>query len=528
MEVDILDPGHMVLACPQLNLLCQNAALNYTICSGDAQQCFTINSNGTLQLQKHLDREQQSVYNLIIQAADKSVPESSRLSSSMHITLYIEDINDNVPCFVTTNYICLSENVTVGTIVTVIQATDLDTGDNGVVVYETENLTHQKFAINKTSGELLLTGALDRETINQYFLKVVARDKGLPSLSSVLNMTVDIADINDNSPSFTYETYNITVYENIALGSELLTVSASDPDYSTNGEVRYATPCSELLIDSVTGLIIVVKKLDRERTPVYTFVVTASDKGIVPKFGKATVNIILLDVNDDAPAFQSETINLHLPENITHLPQSVYLVSAQDNDLEQNSYIVFAIKKGNEAGKFSLSSAGQLSVLQSLDREEVSEYQIIVTATDSGVPQLTGTQTIIITVDDVNDNYPVFDEMVYSASVSESVPIGTSFFKVKASDLDEGLNGDIRYSLISGGSHFNIDPLNGDILTSSLLDREMEASYTLTIMANDRNIEMPLSCLVTVVVTVEDVNDEVPKFLNAPYVANVPMFLQPG
>uniref|UniRef100_H3A4U8 FAT atypical cadherin 4 n=1 Tax=Latimeria chalumnae TaxID=7897 RepID=H3A4U8_LATCH len=507
----------------------QNAALNVTIISGDFNQQFTIDGNGVLHLKRPVDREQQSIYHLIVQANDQALPEAVRLTSTAQVTINIADVNDNVPHFILfPDTVFLPENTDINTVVTVIQATDRDIGNNSVLEYSLEPRTGNMFTINATSGELHLTEELDREHANSIYFQVIVTDKGMPPLSSITKMTIIVTDVNDNSPTFTTRVYNITVDENIPLGFDLLTVLATDPDENMNGQVRYSISYDKFLIDSVTGLISVVKNLDRERIPVHIFEVVASDLGTSPRSGTATVKVVLRDINDFIPTFQPASVTVHLLENRSTLPQLLYQVTAHDEDLGSNSQLIYAIDEGNEDGRFSLSFDGQLSVLQSLDREETAEYRLFVTAADSGIPALTGIGTVIITVDDLNDNCPKFDKSFYSVTINEDTPVGSTFIKMNASDPDEGVNGKIRYSIRNSGFQFLIDPLTGEIITNAALDRESQDSFALTVLATDGNDIQPLSSSVTVFVIVGDVNDEPPQFLNDPYVANIPMTVHSG
>uniref|UniRef100_H3A4V0 FAT atypical cadherin 4 n=1 Tax=Latimeria chalumnae TaxID=7897 RepID=H3A4V0_LATCH len=602
---------------------------------------FTIDGNGVLHLKRPVDREQQSIYHLIVQANDQALPEAVRLTSTAQVTINIADVNDNVPHFILfPDTVFLPENTDINTVVTVIQATDRDIGNNSVLEYSLEPRTGNMFTINATSGELHLTEELDREHANSIYFQVIVTDKGMPPLSSITKMTIIVTDVNDNSPTFTTRVYNITVDENIPLGFDLLTVLATDPDENMNGQVRYSISYDKFLIDSVTGLISVVKNLDRERIPVHIFEVVASDLGTSPRSGTATVKVVLRDINDFIPTFQPASVTVHLLENRSTLPQllyqvpvlfnkyisgqctqlqrtpphnlvfllliqtlclsiprllqyvkvlifllkctskysllsnftnynlncftiifiwsklgspnpahiqfllyvdicrysvldslfscSVLKVTAHDEDLGSNSQLIYAIDEGNEDGRFSLSFDGQLSVLQSLDREETAEYRLFVTAADSGIPALTGIGTVIITVDDLNDNCPKFDKSFYSVTINEDTPVGSTFIKMNASDPDEGVNGKIRYSIRNSGFQFLIDPLTGEIITNAALDRESQDSFALTVLATDGNDIQPLSSSVTVFVIVGDVNDEPPQFLNDPYVANIPMTVHSG
>ncbi|XP_072333062.1 protocadherin Fat 4-like isoform X2 [Scyliorhinus torazame] len=505
-----------------------NAALTFQIISGDRNGQFTVDRNAVLRVQKILDLEHQSVYSLIVQATDQAQCDSVRFTSSAWITVKLNDVNDNAPEFRTANTVYVPEDTSPGTVIMTVKAVDLDSALNGHVEYSLQQHLPNKFSINATSGELSVVGNLDRELVEWISMNVTASDKGQPSLSSSKCIRVVITDINDNSPVFTQSIYTVTVDENMPRGSDLLIVSATDPDEDTNGQVRYTISSKDFYIDSVTGLISVSGNLDREQIPVYSFVVFALDGGRSPRSGTATVNVILRDLNDFTPIIQPTRMTLHLLENITTVPQIVYQVLGRDDDLGSNTKLTYEIIRGNEDGKFSISANGALSLVQSLDREIRGEYLLLVTATDGGLPPLTGFGTVKVIVDDLNDNTPVFEQSQYAVTVSEAAPVGQTVLTICAVDPDAGENGQISYSMEHGESPFSIDPITGGIVTTSDLDREVQTSYTLIVLATDRNSTQPLSSSASVFVTIEDVNDEPPQFLNDPYVANVPAILNEG
>ncbi|XP_067890511.1 protocadherin Fat 4-like [Heterodontus francisci] len=505
-----------------------NAALIFKIISGDRNGQFMVDRNAVLRVQQTLDLEHQSVYTLIVQATDQAQCDSARFTSTAWITVKLNDVNDNTPEFRTVNTVYLPEDTSIGTVIMTVNAMDLDSGLNGHVEYSLQQFTGNKFSINVTSGELSVIGNLDRELVEWVTIDVIALDKGQPSLSSSISITAIITDVNDNSPVFTQSIYTVTVDENIPRGSDLLVVSATDPDEDKNGQVRYTISSKDFYIDSVTGLISVFGNLDREQIPVCSFVVFALDGGRSPRSGTATVNVILRDVNDFAPIIQPMKMTLHFLENINAVPQIMYQVLGRDDDLGSNSKLSYKIIRGNEDGKFSISANGGLSLVQSLDREFQEEYMLLVTAADAGVPPLTGSGTIKIIVDDLNDNTPAFDQSLYTVTVSEAAPVGVTVLTIHAFDPDAGENGKISYSMECGTSPFSIDPISGEIITTSALDREVQASYTLIILANDSSYIQPSSSSASVFIIIGDVNDEPPQFLNDPYVANVPAILNEG
>uniref|UniRef100_A0A8C9XWP0 FAT atypical cadherin 4 n=1 Tax=Sander lucioperca TaxID=283035 RepID=A0A8C9XWP0_SANLU len=496
----------------------QNAQLLYRIASGDPQGHFVISKEGVLQSKKALDREIQSFYNLVITVNDLAPPPMTRFTSAAQVSIILLDVNDCPPAFTSQRMTYIQENTPVDTVVFTAQATDADSGPNSYVEYSLKGPFGNKFSIGTIDGDVRLVGELDREELSNYTLTVVATDKGEPRLSSTMDVTMMVLDVNDNTPSFSQNIYDIEIEENTLTGTDVIQVFASDADEGTNGQIRFSisggNTNSDFRIDSVTGAISVAKQLDREACSSYSLVVQAADRGSSPRVDRATVNIVLLDVNDCSPVFEL----------------SPYTVVARDDDQGANGQLSYMLSGGNDEGAFSLSSSGQLSLTQTLDREAQGKYILLVTATDSGKtavevlssPSLSGTGTVTVLVDDVNDNVPIFTSSAFHTTIMENAPTGTDVLLVNSSDADVGVNGVIRYSFGLCTSLFSINPATGQIITSSLLDREDRANYQLLVVATDGGQPQGLSSSATVSVTVADINDNPPRFHHHPYVTHIP------
>ncbi|KAL4647772.1 protocadherin Fat 4-like [Arapaima gigas] len=504
-----------------------NAELSWAVIGGNEDAKFKVSPSGAVCLQGQLDREKESLYVLTIQVSDCALPLDSRLTSTAFITIHVEDVNDNAPYFLSAETLHISEDAVDHTVVMVVQAVDHDAGSNGHIIYELENLYGSTLSINSTNGRVYLEEPLDRENTDMFAVLLMARDKGTPQLSTCMNLTVFIDDANDNNPAFSSTFYNVTVREDLPRGTSLLRVQAYDPDIGPNGEIRYQLSEGKFQVDSVSGVVSLIDQLDRERSSSHTLTVVAVDQGDAKRSSTAFIHVTVTDINDCAPLFSPTVDTVHVLENLQDFPQIIHQISVTDQDLDVNSQLAFSIDTGNEDDVFMLSPNGTLHILQSLDREEKTQYTLHIIAVDSGIPPLSGTGTILILVDDLNDNHPVFSENVFTAAVNEDVPFGTAFARVRATDRDAGANGEIRYSLEDGDVPFSIDE-SGVIFTTGALDREVTGSYMLTVIALDKHPTHPLSSSATVSVCVEDVNDHWPRFLNDPYVANIPATLGPG
>ncbi|XP_028600415.2 protocadherin Fat 4 [Podarcis muralis] len=503
-----------------------NSQLSYSITSGDSQSQFNIDKNGILSIRKPLDRESQSFYSLIVQVHDMAPLPASRYTSTAQVSIILLDVNDNPPSFISPKLTYIPENTPIDTIVFKAQATDPDSGPNSYIEYNLLNPLRNKFSIGTIDGEVRLTGELDRETVSNYTLTVVAMDKGQPPLSSSTDVVVIVLDINDNNPVFAQPLYKVEIAENILTGTDVVQVVAADGDEGSNGQVRYSIISGNtnnvFRIDSVTGVITVAKPLDREKTPSYALTVQSADRGSSPRIDTTTVSVILKDVNDYMPTFELSPYSVNVPENLETLPKVILQVVARDDDQGPNSKLTYLLIGGNEDGAFTLSANGELHLVQSLDREKKGQYNMLITAADSGSPALTGTGTIAVKVDDVNDNVPKFAFNMYSKTIPEDAPTGTDVLLVNASDSDASVNAIISYSLSGGNSQFTINPSTGQIITSALLDREAKENYTLIVVAKDGGFPKALSSSTSVLVTVADVNDNPPKFQHHPYVTHIP------
>ncbi|XP_076005220.1 protocadherin Fat 4 [Genypterus blacodes] len=503
-----------------------NAQLFYSIASGDPQGHFGITKEGVLQTKKALDRETQSFYNLVITANDLAPSPFIRFTSTAQVSIILLDVNDNPPSFTSQKMTYIQENTPVDTVVFTAQATDADSGPNSYVEYSLKGPFGNKFSIGNINGDVRLVGELDREELSNYTLTVVATDKGEPPQSSTMDVTMMVLDVNDNTPSFSQNIYDIEIEENILTGTDVIQVFASDADEGTNGQIRFSisdgNTNSDFRIDSVTGMISVAKQLDCEERSTYSLVVQAADRGSSPRTDQATVNIVLLDVNDCSPVFELSPYTVNVQENLGNLPRNILLVVARDDDQGANGQLSYMLSGGNDEGAFSLSSSGQLSLTTVLDREVHEKYILLITATDSGSPSLSGTGTVTVLVDDMNDNVPVFTSSTFHTTIMEDAPTGTDVLLVNSSDADMGVNGVISYSLTGGHGQFSINPATGQIITSSLLDREDRANYQLLVVSTDGGQPQGLSSSATVSVMVADINDNPPRFHHHPYVTHIP------
>ncbi|XP_060904070.1 protocadherin beta-15-like [Labrus mixtus] len=445
------------------------------------------------------------------------------------ISLLIQDVNDNPPAFPRDIIkLEISESAIKGARYRVNEAHDADVGKNTVKQYSLQNNEHFVLSVrDDTDGsknvELVLDKELDREKENDLNLVLIAVDGGNPQRSGTANIHVSVLDANDNAPVFDQAVYKATLPENSALDTVVVTVSATDADEGVNGEVTYDfSRISErakkiFSLNSKTGEIKLKGALDFESSSKYEMRIDAKDGYGLSSDSKVMIDIT--DVNDNAPVIYLKSLTNPIPENLQPGTE-VGIINVQDRDSEINGQVRCSIQQ-NVPFKLVPSIKNYYSVVSTgqLDRELVSDYNITITATDEGSPPLSSSKTVQLSVADINDNPPVFEEQSYSASVSENNKPGSTLCSVSARDPDWRQNGTVVYSLLSGevngapvSSYVSVNGDTGVIHAVRSFDYEQFRSFKVHVMARD-NGSPPLSSNVTVSVFISDVNDNSPQIL---------------
>ncbi|XP_036378987.1 protocadherin beta-16-like [Megalops cyprinoides] len=445
------------------------------------------------------------------------------------VSLQIQDVNDNSPIFQNDEIkIEIQELTDKGARFPLDEAHDADIGQNAVQSYTLENNDHFVLAVQTNTdggkyGELILEKELDREEQQEVTLLLTAIDGGTPQRSGTVVIHVTVLDANDNIPVFSQDVYKVSLPENSPLGAVVVTVSATDADEGANGEVTYAfSRVAEkakkiFKTDHKTGEVIVTGPIDFEEESTYELRIDGKDGAGLASQTKVIIEIT--DVNDNAPVIFLQTLNNPIPESA--LPGTeVGIINVQDKDSGVNRQVRCSIQQ-NVPFKLipSIKNYYSLVTTAELDRELVSEYNITITATDEGSPPLSSSKTVQLSVSDVNDNPPVFDEQSYRASVAENNKPGSSVITVKAIDLDWRQNGTVFYSLlpseVSGVPVSSFLSINGDtgvIHAVRSVDYEQFRSFKVHVVARD-NGSPPLSSNVTVSVSITDENDNSPQIL---------------
>ncbi|VDK84946.1 unnamed protein product [Litomosoides sigmodontis] len=411
------------------------------------------------------------------------------------------------------------------------------------------------FRINTRSGRLCLNSPLDYEQCTTYQLHVYAHHINGQSSRAVVNVHVE--DVNDNAPVFHPQQYNVSVREDVEIGSLLTLLSADDADSGPYGEAAvYITAISNststpqftskfyqvsVLERTLPGVVIGEVKAEGPSSVNYSIYSGDSDHffAINDKNGQISVAqyldadkwehlllnvearvdgggwnytqvlVKLTDANDNAPTFEVDKVESYIYENHP-TRQPFFAVQAFDKDRGKNGEVIYAVLQSEPPSPVTVSPlSGELTLTAKLDFEAISKYYLVIQAQDQGIPPLSSNISVVLNVLDVNDNRPEFEEEMYSVEVPEDAQLMTDILTVQAKDLDREENGRISYRLNEENSDFGIHPVVGNIFVNRTLDREAIAEYRLLVIATDHG-KPELSSQATVHIKILDINDNSP------------------
>ncbi|XP_066488986.1 protocadherin-23 [Tiliqua scincoides] len=505
-----------------------NSNLEYSIHRTDlAANPFLIHSSyGNLITVLPLDREMTQSVVLRVLVSDQAVNITDRRQDSLTAKIVILDVNDNHPSFVSSPLSYIREDAEVGSLVHCVIAEDPDQGRNGQITYHLLSGNEDyAFVLDKTTGLLTTTYALDHERQEYYNLTVVAFDNGIPALSATQILTILVLDVNDEKPVFTKALYETSICENNDPEEVVIKIEAMDKDSGTNSLLRYEIlpgPGYEMFqINSVTGEITTAASLDRETQEIFTIKVLVRDSGSPILSSTTSVVFRILDENDYAPKFIVPVTEIQILEN--QEPSAISTLLAVDQDAASNGTMHYHIIGGNDRGYFALhKTSGELFTTCTLDRETARNFTLLIESSDLGNLTRSSVTQLQITVLDENDNSPLFARNHYETTVREDLREGSAVLELFAVDADEGPNGEVTYWLIDSTlGAFTINNVTGTVSTTKPLDRERKSQYVFRVMATDSGILGPRSSSVTVIIHIEDVNDNTPFFLQNPVKAYV-------
>ncbi|XP_033125265.1 neural-cadherin-like [Anneissia japonica] len=493
----------------------------------------------------NLDYEKVQSYDLLIQATDSN----TQLASYLTVVVNIEDRNDQTPEFDLSEYVAnIEEGDYTGQnkLVVTVHAEDADTVPiYKMVLYEQDPMEYNSlFDVNQANGEIRTSGTFDRENNALYLIYILAKDNAPSSISpsepniAKIIVTVHIIDRNDNNPTFPNAAYSASVAENAKSGYSIETVTAVDIDEDSvlNYLIAGGRTLPDMLpyqsavfqVDSETGTIKVAASLDFEAVQTYELEYIVTD-GLHENTTKLTINI--LDTNDNSPEFVDDVYRSSITEeeDSVAFPFDVLTVSATDADADSGT-IRYSLK-GHDSNYFAIdSTSGMITLLRFLDYEYKTEWHFIAEATDENGAGLTGVTDVLISVTDINDNPPEFNQASYEGEIAENADISTYVMTVSATDADSPAQSNNKYTLeplsesdlpsdgVDGISSFRIEQ-DGDIFTTIELDREIIDKYYVLVKAEDQSTSESATATATIIVL--DVNDNAPEFYLDPYSQSV-------
>ncbi|KAK7929499.1 hypothetical protein WMY93_005894 [Mugilogobius chulae] len=442
-----------------------------------ADSFFSIDEySGVISLQRPLDREVQSVYELTAQATDQGSPHRS---ATTQVVISVLDINDNPPVFEHREYTAtVAEDITVGTQILRVLAASRDTEANQEITYSIiSGNEHGMFSVDSHTGDIFVIEPLDYELSHEYYITVEATDGGSPPLSDMATVNINLTDANDNAPVFSQSTYTAVVSEDAELGKTVLTVVAQDADGPSYSHVHYSiidgNQGSPFTIDPTRGELKVARQLDRERISGYSLTVLASDNGLPPLTSTTIINIDILDINDNPPLFSQANYSLIIQEN---RPQgtSVLQLSVSDRDAGYNGPpFSFAIVEGNDGEAFQINPTGVLVTVGELNRKSKEHYLLQAQVSDSGQPQLSSTAFISIRIIEESVYPPAILPLdIFISTAADEYPGGV-LGKIHATDQD--IYDTLTYSLAPSSSVASSPDENGAMFSVSASDGKVIA-----------------------------------------------------
>ena len=499
-----------------------NSQITYEL-NKEEENPFTLSVSKTLAgtsdlsiiLEDRLDREKKDSYMIKVIAKDGgSTPKQSILD--VHISVL--DVNDNSPVFSQKLY-----NVTVKNghdknipLVTLF-ATDLDAGKNGNIFYhfntKTSTIAKTYFKVNKKSGEIFLQKKIPPGGNLIHNLYVEAIDEGIPPLSSIAMVQINVINQQNNAPTIDVNFFSASstdnstsVSEDVEVGSFIAYVKVTDHDAGQNGEVICDLHHDKFKLKS-QGLkkyqVILKDPLDRETEEHHDITISCEDMGFPPRHSESKFSIKVVDVNDVKPKFSKARYKFRISENQkAHI--DVGSINASDPDLGPGGELIFSLATNEKKSHlpFLITKDGFISTSELLDHELEDVYKFKVLVKDNGIPSLNNTVDVIVEVEDENDNSPYFTfpsvnphnlEVVYFADESKNVTV------VRAHDSDSQENAFLRYEISAGNEKqlFTIDHYSGLLSSTGALTKQDAGSYELEFVVKDSGMPV-LSATTTI------------------------------
>uniref|UniRef100_A0A3Q3LCL1 Si:ch73-379j16.2 n=1 Tax=Mastacembelus armatus TaxID=205130 RepID=A0A3Q3LCL1_9TELE len=379
---------------------------------------------GEIRVKGNVDFEDTELYRLDLQASDKGQPP---WTAESRVVIKIKDVNDNKPDIeVTSLSNVVPEDSKPGTVISLISVTDRDSGVNGKVICKiSDNVPFDLTpSIEENMYALVTKGRLDRETVSHYDITITATDCGEPPLSAVKALSVQVSDVNDNKPIFSRDPFELYLVENNTPGNSIFSVSATDNDLNENAAISYhivgqgteSGIISFLNINPDNGQISALKSFDFESVKMFQFQVVATDSGAPSLSSNVTVNVFILDQNDNAPVILYPVSSNGSAEGLEEIPRNVnagHLVTkvrAYDADIGYNGWLLFSLQRVTDHSLFGLDRyTGQIRTLRSFTETDEAEHKLVILVKDNGNVSLSATATVLVKVVEPKEAFAASD-----------------------------------------------------------------------------------------------------------------------
>ena len=502
---------------------------------------FSIDSEGgVISLAGNLDYETQASHSFYVQVSTDGFV----TYTSVSVFVSVNDTNDNSPFILNTPIILSRDELTTeGIPLLQIDCQDADSGSNGETYLIISSGNEEGYFTLSLSGSLQLNRSIDYESISTdpiFYLQLACFDTGTPGNSATTNLTYFVIPSNEHGPQFQNTPFAFSVREDLQIGSTVFTVKAIDADRGANHDVVFYQITSggsdnTFLISSATGDILLAKSLDHESTSSYQLTVTAVDKekldsGVTDLSlftDEEVISIQVIDINDHAPEFSTSFYLATIDDGVL-ANTFVHSVTCTDRD-EGNSFLPLFTLSGSGSDLFSISSSQQNGIIRTnttISYQTAATYLLTITCFDNGFPSLNAESNILITVRNLNQLCPVFNQTSGRVQISESASVGTFILQSNAS-YPNGEENDILYLFLNSIlSPFIINQTNGKIFTTDSLDFETQKIFVLEILATNPTV----TCNNTANVLVEliNVNEHSPVFSQNSFSIEVSEAAVPG
>ena len=431
-----------------------------SVCPLIGEQVIDVDEEtGLLSISGTVDRETTDTHVLKFLATDKGDPP---LSAAIIVKFTMSDMNDNPPVFDENEYkASISEKAMAGDEVTRVNASDADLGINALVIYAIDafqlegQIASRFFTIDVRDGSITVKNPVSFKDYSSISFKIIARDSGIPALSSSTDVIVSVNEENE-PPTFIQTDYRLDIEENSALNTSVGEIKANDTGSGISSTIRYSLHRvvfgEELFsVDTDSGMITVAKVPDREQLETCVLEFKATDSGLPSLSDYVNVTFSITDVNDNAPVFSASNYSSVIEEN-SNSGMTVIQVNASDMDIGENGTIKYTLSKVDptQDDYFEIdTTTGIVTTKAGIDFEQQPSVNLAIIASDnSNQPKSTQVELEIHVID--GNEPPIFSQSQYTFNVEENSKNGTNIATLNVTDVDSHLNGEVLFMYVEG------------------------------------------------------------------------------